>query len=124
MKRREEVMVSLAARKEAERKLQEIIQATKVTIDEKDLKNKFDINVYVQIYQEVVNSGFKLDLIETAHKAISKKKEEIIMDQLKKIVSGKEKEFKQSAVKNLEDINQNKWTISDVIISKLEKFIK
>lgn len=124
MTKREKIMADIAAKKEAERKLKEIIQATKEKIDEKDTKNKFDINAYVQQYQEVIDQGFKLDLINEAHEAISKKKEEIIMSQFKKIANGKEKEFKPSAIKHLEDINQHKWIISDEIINKLEQLIK
>ena len=63
----------------------------------------------------------KHPLIEKAFDLLSKKKEEIIEEELKKAGKGKEKEV---ALKLLEDIRFNHWKVSDELLTKLDGLVE
>ena len=63
----------------------------------------------------------KHPLIEVAFNLLSKKKEVIIEEELKKAVKGKEKEI---GLKLLEDIRLNHWNISEELLNKLDSIVE
>ena len=95
-----------------------------------------------QIMKEALGDGMEYELVfqavleqmqnnntssgvsnEDVNNIISEKKEEIIIADIKKVAKGKEKEFKTTAQKYIDDINENKWMIKVDIIDQLKNYI-
>ena len=129
LKGRDDVKSILLVRAEAEVKLKELVELieesenkNKENEDKKKKEsNKFDFNSAFETYQEIVKSELKHPLIEKAFNLLSKKKEEIIEEELKKAGKGKEKEV---ALKLLEDIRFNHWKVSDELLTKLDGLVE
>ena len=129
LKGRDDVKSILLVRAEAEVKLKELVELIEESEnknkenDDKKKKesNKFDFNSAFETYQEIVKSELKHPLIEKAFNLLSKKKEEIIEEELKKAGKGKEKEV---ALKLLEDIRFNHWKVSDELLTKLDGLVE
>ena len=94
---------------ECEKQLQELLDQEKTT--RSDPKAKFDLNNAISIYKDVSSKGYNIPLLKDVNNIISEKKEEIIIADIKKVAKGKEKEFKTTAQKYIDDINENKWMI-------------
>ena len=123
LKGRNTVKQLLLLKAEAEQKLKELIELfndnDNDNTDKKNKKdNKFDFNSAFEIYNDAIKTGLKSKLIEQVFLLFSKKKEEMIEEELKKN-KGKEKEI---IPKIFEDIRKNKWKISDSLIDKLDSF--
>ena len=129
LKGRDDVKSILLVRAEAEVKLKELVELLEESesknneIDDKKKKdsNKFDFNSAFEIYNEIIKSELKHPLIEVAFNLLSKKKEVIIEEELKKAVKGKEKEI---GLKLLEDIRLNHWNISEELLNKLDSIVE
>ena len=93
----------------------------------KDTKKKdtFDLNNIIETYNNILNTGLKSDLLDKVNKSISIKIENNIKHEINKVGKGKEKEkdFKNIAKNYLDDINKNKWNISEEIITQLNNFV-
>jgi hypothetical protein len=100
------------SKKDAEKKLMEIIQ-----------NKENDLIVCIQTFKEIAASSYKSDLLENVHDLISKKKEEFIKFELKKNEKNL-KELKTIAQKYIDDMNENKWKLSNEITSKLFELSK
>ena len=123
LKGRDDVKSILLVRAEAEVKLKELVELLEESEnnenDDKKKKesNKFDFNSAFETYNEIIKSELKHPLIEVAFNLLSKKKEKIIEEELKKAGKGKEKEI---ALKLLEEIRSNHWNISEELLNKLD----
>ena len=83
--------------------------------------NNIDFEELLNIYREGVKIlGEKNDSIEKFFYIISKKKEEIIEQELKKYNNTD----KSIIIKILEDIEYNKWNIDELLIRQLKEIIK
>jgi len=83
--------------------------------------NNIDFEELINIYKEGVKIlGEKNDSVEKYFNIISKKKEEIIEQELKKYNN----KDKSTIIKILEDIEYNKWNISEFLIRQLKDIIK
>jgi hypothetical protein len=81
----------------------------------------FDIPYALSIYNESLNVIYpKLKIMEKLFILISNKKEEILVNDLKKLTS----KDKPVVIKHLEEINSNKLKISNETISKLKELLK
>jgi hypothetical protein len=133
LKSREEVKGTLFSQIEAEGKLKELINEIESSENienekEKDKKkkesNKFDFNNAFNIYKDAINTGLHSELINKVFELLSKKKEELINEEIHKFGKGKEKELKTFVQNTLNDITQNKWHISDELLNKLDEIIE
>ena len=104
-------------KQEAENKLQDLLNQEQSA--KNDPKAKFDLNNAINVYKEVQATNGDCKLLKQVILMISQKKEEIIKGDIKKIPKGKEKEFKATAKKHLEDIKENKWIISEELLTQL-----
>ena len=128
LKSREEIKGSLLAQIEAEEKLKELIKEIEESNEEseekdKKKKDKFDFNGAYDIYKEVLKTGLKSPLLEQTFELLSKKKEIIIEEEMKKFGKGKEKELKAFVQKTLEDIRENNWHIKEDLLNKFDEIL-
>ena len=89
----------------------------------KNKKDSVDLNSIIETYNTILKTGLKSELLEKVHKGISIKIENNIKNDINKIGKGKEKDFKNTAKNYLDDINENKWIISEEIITQLNNFV-
>ncbi len=102
------------------KKKEEIVKKMIDTMKDNTMKN-FDFAFMASTYKEgVTYVGEKNVTVRQFFKFCSMKKEEQIKNEMKKL-SPKDKTY---IVKLLEDINYNKWEISEDIISKLKAMVK
>ena len=102
------------------KKKEEIVKKMIDTMKDNTMKN-FDFAFMASTYKEgVTYVGEKNVTVRQFFKFCSMKKEEQIKNEMKKL-SPKDKTY---IVKLLEDINYNKWDISEDIISKLKAMVK
>ena len=100
---------------EIKNKMNEVIK------DNMNNNNNIDFEELINIYKEGVKIlGEKNDSVEKYFNIISKKKEEIIEQELKKYNN----KDKSTIIKILEDIEYNKWNISEFLIRQLKDIIK
>lgn len=111
LQEREELKNKIYSKKEADKKLMDIISTDSTT-------PQFDLNTCISMYKEIALSNHQSELLERVHTLISKKKEEIYRSDLKKI-GNNAKEGKHVALKHIEDIKINSWIISDETMKKL-----
>ena len=83
--------------------------------------NKFDFNSAYETYKEIIDSKLKHPLIEKCFNLLSKKKEDMIEEELKKAGKGKEKDI---ALKYLEEIRSVHWNISEDLFSRLDSYVQ
>ena len=130
LKGRDNVKSILLVRAEAEIKLKELIELIEEDMknnendkDDKKKKdsNKFDFNSAYETYKEIIDSQLKHPLIEKCFYLLSKKKEEMIEEELKKVGKGKEKDI---ALKYLEEIRTAHWNISEELLNRLDSFVE
>ena len=121
LKAREDIKKNMSQKIECEKQLQELLDQEKTT--RSDPKAKFDLNNAISIYKDVSSKGYNIPLLKDVNNIISEKKEEIIIADIKKVAKGKEKEFKTTAQKYIDDINENKWMIKVDIIDQLKNYI-
>ena len=130
LKGRDDVKSILLIKAEAEIKLKELIQLIEEDNDnnnnEKEDKkkkdsNKFDFNSAYETYKEIIDSKLKHPLIEKCFNLLSKKKEDMIEEELKKAGKGKEKDI---ALKYLEEIRSVHWNISEDLFSRLDSYVQ
>ena len=117
LKAREDLKKLMKEKQEAENKLQDLLNQEQSA--KNDPKAKFDLNNAINVYKEVQATNGDCKLLKQVILMISQKKEEIIKGDIKKIPKGKEKEFKATAKKHLEDIKENKWIISEELLTQL-----
>ena len=117
LKAREDLKKLMKEKQEAENKLQDLLNQEQST--KNDPKAKFDLNNAINVYKEVQATNSDCKLLKQVNLMISQKKEEIIKSDIKKIPKGKEKEFKVTAKKHLEDIKENKWMINEELLTQL-----
>ena len=128
LKSREEIKGSLLAQIEAEEKLKELIKEIEESNEESDekdkkKKDKFDFNGAYDIYKEVLKTGLKSPLLEQTFELLSKKKEIIIEEEMKKFGKGKEKELKAFVQKTLEEIRENNWNINEELLNQFDEIL-
>ena len=83
--------------------------------------NNIDFEELLNIYREGVKIlGRENDSVEKYFNSISKKKEEIIEQELKKFNN----KDKSTIIKILEDIEYNKWKINELLVRQLKDIIK
>ena len=100
---------------EIKNKMNEVIK------DNMNNNNNIDFEELINIYKEGVKIlGEKNDSVEKYFNIISKKKEEIIEQELKQYNN----KDKSTIIKILEDIEYNKWNISEFLIRQLKDIIK
>jgi hypothetical protein len=112
-KEREDIKNVIQSKKDADKKLQDIIQ------NENNPSPQFDMNSIVQMYKDILSSSYKSELLERVFNLISRKKEEIFKNDLKK-VQASVKDSKNVAIKHLEDVRINNWSISEDLMQKMK----